>query len=89
MATGSASPVLEKGSTDSETGRWNILKIPTLSFYEYCRLLQLEKPVLPDNLHISQLTSMSDAELGYLFERFVPLQNHFNRSVKIQPTPQT
>ena len=31
-ATGSASPILEKGSTDSGTGRWSILKIPTMSF---------------------------------------------------------
>ena len=33
IATGSASPVLEKGSADSGTGRWSVLKIPTqLSF---------------------------------------------------------
>ena len=35
-ATGSASPILEKKGTDSGTGRWNVLKIPTMSFYEYC-----------------------------------------------------
>ncbi len=40
-ATGSASPILEKGSTDSGTGRWSILKIPTISFYEYSKLLSL------------------------------------------------
>ncbi|MBD8925667.1 MAG: hypothetical protein EGQ63_01710 [Clostridiales bacterium] len=45
-ATGSASPVLGKGATDSGTGRWSVLKIPTMSFYEYCRLLQLEEPIL-------------------------------------------
>lgn len=38
-ATGSASPVLEKGLADSGTGRWSVLKIQTMSFYEYCRLL--------------------------------------------------
>ncbi len=27
-ATGSASPILEKGSADSGTGRWSVLKIP-------------------------------------------------------------
>lgn len=42
IATGSASPVLEKGSADSGTGRWSVLKIPTMSFYEYCRLLKLD-----------------------------------------------
>lgn len=54
-ATGSASPILEKGSTDSGTGRWSILKIPTMSFYEYCRLLQIEEPILPDNLRLTKL----------------------------------
>lgn len=42
IATGSASLVLEKGSADSGTGRWSVLKIPTMSFYEYCRLLKLD-----------------------------------------------
>ena len=42
VATGSASPVLEKGAADSGTGRWTVLKIPTLSFYEYCKLLELD-----------------------------------------------
>ena len=39
-ATGSASPILEKGGMDSGTGRWSVLKISTMSFYEYCRLLE-------------------------------------------------
>lgn len=29
-ATGSASPILEKGATDSGTGRWSVLKIPRI-----------------------------------------------------------
>lgn len=63
-ATGSASPILEKGSTDSGTGRWSILKIPTMSFYEYCRLLQIEEPILPDNLRLTRLVKMSKASLA-------------------------
>ena len=55
IATGSASPVLEKGSADSGTGRWSVLKIPTLSFYEYCRLLNLELPLLSDDLRLLEL----------------------------------
>ncbi|MBQ3104746.1 MAG: ATP-binding protein [Lachnospiraceae bacterium] len=88
IATGSASPVLEKSSTDSGTGRWSILKIPTMSFYEYCRLLQLDEPILPDQLRISQLAKMSSAELGDLFDRFIPLQNHFNRYLMIGGFPE-
>ena len=41
-ATGSASPIIVKGASDSGTGRWNILKVPTMSFYEYCELMQLD-----------------------------------------------
>ncbi len=46
MATGSASPVLEKGAADSGTGRWSVLKIPIMSSYEYCRLRQDRKSVV-------------------------------------------
>ena len=87
-ATGSASPILEKGSTDSGTGRWSILKIPTMSFYEYCRLLQIEEPILPDNLRLTKLVKMSKAELGDLMDRFAPLEVHFNRYLKIGGFPE-
>ena len=69
-ATGSASPILERGTADSGTGRWSVLKIPTLSFYEYCLLLGLDEPVLPEHLQLTQLADMTQAELGDLMERF-------------------
>ena len=88
IATGSASPVLEKGSADSGTGRWSVLKIPTMSFYEYCRLLDLDLPLLPDNLRLSELKNMSPAQLGDLMNKFTPLQNHFNRYLMIGGFPE-
>lgn len=88
IATGSASPVLEKGSTDSGTGRWSVLKIPTMSFYEYCKLLGLEEPELPENERITRLVEMNKAELGDLMSRFSPLQNHFNRYLLIGGFPE-
>ena len=88
IATGSASPVLEKGSADSGTGRWNVLKIPTMSFYEYCRLLDLDLPLLPDDLRLSELKSMSRAQFGDLMNAFTPLQNHFNRYLMIGGFPE-
>lgn len=87
-ATGSASPILEKGAADSGTGRWSVLKIPTLSFYEYCKLLQLNEPILSDNLHISELVNMSNAELGSLMDQFSPLVQHFNRYLTIGGFPE-
>ena len=88
IATGSASPVLEKGSADSGTGRWSVLKIPTMSFYEYCRLLDLDLPRLPDDLRLSGLKSMSLTQLGDLMDKFAPLQNHFNRYLMIGGFPE-
>ena len=49
-----------------------MLKIQTMSFYEYCRLLQLEEPVLPDKLKLTKLVEMSNAQLGDLLDRFAP-----------------
>lgn len=87
-ATGSVSPILEKGAADSGTGRWSVLKIPTMSFYEYCRLLQLEEPILPDNLKMTKLVKMNNAELGDLVDRFAPLEAHFNRYLMIGGFPE-
>lgn len=87
-ATGSASPILEKGAADSGTGRWSVLKIPTMSFYEYCRLLQIEEVLLPGNLKLTDLIKMSNAELGDLMDRFVSLEGHFNRYLMIGGFPE-
>lgn len=88
VATGSASPILEKGAADSGTGRWSVLKIPTMSFFEYCKLLQLDVPKLPEKLRLSSLVNMSDSELGDLISRFSELQNHFNRYLTIGGFPE-
>ena len=88
VATGSASPILEKGSADSGTGRWSILKIPTMSFYEYCRLLQLEEPLLPEYLRLTDIVQMSNAEIGDLMNQFAPLESHFNRYLLIGGFPE-
>lgn len=87
-ATGSASPILEKGAADSGTGRWSVLKIPTMSFYEYCRLLQLNEPLLPGNLQLTKLVKMTKAELSDLMEQFTPLTQHFNRYLTIGGFPE-
>ena len=50
IATGSASPALVKGSTESGAGRWSVIQVPTLSFYEYCSLIGISITNLPENL---------------------------------------
>lgn len=88
VATGSASPVIEKSSTDSGTGRWSVLKIPTMSFYEYCRLLELNEPMIPERIRLSSLVNMSKAELLDLTDKFTPLLQHFNRYLMIGGFPE-
>lgn len=88
IATGSASPILEKGSADSGTGRWSILKIPTMSFYEYCRLLALDVPQFSEDLRLSDLVKMEKTRLGELIYSFIPFQNHFNRYLMIGGFPE-
>ncbi len=87
-ATGSASPALEKGTAESGTGRWNVLKIPTMSFYEYCRLLELEEPDLPAGLKLTELAEMTDAGLGDIMYRFSGFESHFNRYLTIGGFPE-
>ena len=88
-ATGSASPVIVKGASDSGAGRWTILKVPTLSFYEYCELLQPDaRRKIDDNIKLTMLANMTKGELAELIERFTPLQRHFNRYITIGGFPE-
>lgn len=87
-ATGSASPVLEKGAADSGTGRWSVLKIPTMSFYEYCRLLKIDEPYLPGVVKLTQLAELGNAELGDLISGFETLESHFNRYLMVGGFPE-
>ena len=59
-----------------------------MSFYEYCRLLNLDMPILPDDLRLSELADKSLAYLGDLMDQFAPLQNHFNRYLTIGGFPE-
>lgn len=88
LATGSASPIPEKGSTDSGTGRWTILKIPTMSFYEYCLLLNQNVSELSKDLKLTQLVKMSSDELDNFIDCFTHLQDHFNRYLTIGGFPE-
>lgn len=45
VATGSASAAIEEGIRESGAGRWKLISIPTLSFYEYCQIKGIGKAV--------------------------------------------
>ncbi|MGD8401507.1 MAG: ATP-binding protein [Bacillota bacterium] len=89
IATGSTSPIIEKGVAESGAGRWTMLKVPTLSFYEYCELLQLsERPVLENEIRLTKLVAWPRGALADLINRFAPLQQHFNRYLIVGGFPE-
>lgn len=88
VATGSASPALIKGSTESGAGRWSVIQVPTLSFYEYCALLNIPAPKLDPSLKPSQLLKLSQQERGQIINKLSVLANHFNRYLQVGGFPE-
>lgn len=88
VATGSASPALVKGNQESGAGRWTVIQVPTMSFYEYCELLDLDRPELPKDLKISQLLSMTQQERTKVMLQLSKVQNHFNRYLQVGGFPE-
>jgi predicted AAA+ superfamily ATPase len=89
VSTGSASPVIEQGISDSGVGRWSIIPVPTLSFYEYCELVGVEDlPKFSNNLKPTQIVNMSKQEQNEIMNKLVPLQKHFNRYLTVGGFPE-
>lgn len=88
VATGSASPALIKGNQESGAGRWSVIQVPTMSFYEYCELLNLERPVLPPDLTVSHLLEMTQQERTAIMLQLSKVQNHFNRYLQVGGFPE-
>ena len=60
VATGSASSVVESDVRESGAGRWTVIKVPTLSFYEYCKIKGIDKSVEIDNVFSLHTLSKQD-----------------------------
>lgn len=88
MATGSASPILQNRVKESGLGRWITIPVPTLSFYEYCDLLNIEKIDLPQNIKPTQLYLLSNKEQVDLFQKMSFLQPHFIRYLQVGGFPE-
>ena len=88
IATGSASPALIKGNQESGAGRWSVIQVPTMSFYEYCELLDLDRPALPKNLKITPLLHMSQQERTQIMLQLSKVQNHFTRYLQVGGFPE-
>lgn len=87
-ATGSASPELVRGSTESGTGRWTIIQVPTLSFYEYCSLIGLEDLQLDPALKPSHLLKLTQQQRGQIMSKLSAVQNYFTRYLQVGGFPE-
>jgi predicted AAA+ superfamily ATPase len=87
-ATGSASPALVKGSTESGAGRWSVIQVPTLSFYEYCALTGVDAPRLEKELRPTAFLTMSPVERTEVMIQLSLVQNHFIRYLQVGGFPE-
>jgi len=88
VATGSASPALIKGNQESGAGRWTVIQVPTMSFYEYCELMELDRPELPQTLKITSLLKKTQQERTRIMVQLSKVQNHFNRYLQLGGFPE-
>jgi predicted AAA+ superfamily ATPase len=88
VATGSASPALMKGNRESGAGRWSVIQVPTMSFYEYCELLNIDHPQLPETMKITSFLYMTQQERTQIMLQLSKVQNHFNRYLQVGGFPE-
>lgn len=88
VATGSVSPALMKGSRESGAGRWTVIQVPTMSFYEYCELLDLERPNITPDLKVTTMLRKSQIERTQIMMQLSKVQNHFMRYLQVGGFPE-
>ena len=88
VATGSASPALVNGKIESGAGRWSVISVPTLSFYEYCELMKVEKPNLSKDIKPSSFRIISRQEQTEIMLKLGNIQKHFARYLQVGGFPE-
>ncbi len=74
VATGSASPSIEKGAADSGVGRWRVLRMPTLTFREFCDIQRISTPCSGEQYAPEDFAAMGHAKLVQLMRRLGDMQ---------------
>lgn len=87
VATGSASPLLVCRGGESGVGRWTFLSVPTLSFYEYCDLMNVAE-VTDISAKPSDLLHLARTEQTKIFTMLLPLYKHFLRYMRVGGFPE-
>lgn len=88
VATGSASPALMKGTNESGAGRWSVIQVPTMSFYEYCELMNIDRPDLAPSVNITSLLHKSQQARTQIMLQLSKVYNHFARYLQVGGFPE-
>lgn len=88
MATGSASPILNEKMPESGVGRWTQIQIPTLSFYEYLELREIQIPSIDKSIGPTSLIQLNEDVLTQLMNDLQSLEKHFHRYLLIGGFPE-
>lgn len=86
VATGSASAAIEDDMRESGAGRWTVIKVTTLSFYEYCALKGISKAQSVDD--IFRIHTLSKQQQTQLMMGLSDLQIHLMRYMQIGGFPE-
>lgn len=86
MITGSASVEIEKASDDSGSGRFLTLKIPTMSFYEFCAMNN-KTPDIPD-VNVFKMHELTVPEQTQIYLKLGTLYREMIRYMKIGGFPE-
>ena len=88
VATGSASPILMRGNSESGAGRWSVIPVPTLSFYEYCSLIGVEPLELDPAIRPTAFARMTRQQQTQVMIKLNAVQNHFARYLQVGGFPE-
>jgi hypothetical protein len=88
VVTGSAIP-LQTESLESGVGRWHTIKLPTLSFFEYLQIKNVELPRIPTVSSLVEIFSWSQPDRIRTGEAARPLVAHFHEYLLRGGFPQT
>lgn len=86
VATGSASAIVEDNVRESGAGRWTVIRIPTLSFYEYCEIKGLTKNIEIDD--VFKMHTLSQQEQTRIIMGLSDLQIHLMRYLQMGGFPE-
>ena len=87
VATGSASFKIETQYNETGEGRLKLIRIPTLSFYEYCELKKIT-PAIPDGLNAFQMHTEDLAHQSSVINALSELEPELNRYLRLGGFPE-